>query len=259
MPRYTPAGSAVPARRTSANEQWKSRWSAWLLRSTIFAALFHGVVFIIWPMWEIARPAQPDRPVELVQINPVAAYGGITDPGEGTVAALPTEEEILLMQEEAGQGEDAEEIDETSGVTLPADAYALIPEVIPTNGAPASDRSTPLILDVLSTITPDIAPLAPDVGWPHIRNPTVITRFLGGHFNDLHRAGGPSGYVSVAMWINERGNVEWARVSESSGDRRLDDIALALFEDVVAFSPARSKGRGVPVQVTISVPFTLPW
>jgi TonB family protein len=65
--------------------------------------------------------------------------------------------------------------------------------------------------------------------------------------------------VSVALWINERGSVEQARVSESSGSVALDEIALALFQDVATFAPARSGRSPVPVQVTISVPFVVPW
>ena len=244
----------------SANERWKSTWSTWLTRSTILAAGLHAAILIIWPAWEYVRLESPEEELEFVQIVPIATYGGIVDPGAGVVAALPTEEELRLRQEEAAQGteEETETVDETAGVRLPTDAYAYIPEIIPDGTAVDRRNNPPLILNRLTAITPEVAPLAPEVGWPQLRNPTVITRYLGGRFNDLHRTGS-SGYVSVAMWINERGMVEWARVSESSGDTRLDDIALALFEEVAAFAPARSKGRGIPVQVTISVPFTLPW
>lgn len=259
MTRTKPPDDPQSLRNGSVNDRWKARWSSWLLRSTIVAAVAHAVVFILWPVWEITRPDRPDRELEIVQITPVAAFGGITDPGDGVVAALPTEEEIQLAQEDVGQTAETDEIDETSGVRLPAAAYTLAPEIVPSTTGSTSRSSRSLILDHLSAVTPEIASLSPDVGWPQIRNPTVITRFLSGRFNELHRAFGVNGHVSVAMWIDERGSVEWARVSQSSGDLRLDDIALALFEDVVAFSPARSRGRGIPVQVTISVPFTLPW
>lgn len=255
-----PLSTSSPDALRSANDRWKSRWSSWLVRSTVFAAAFHAVVFILWPVWEIARLPDRERPIEFIQINPVAAYGGIDDPGEGVIAALPTEEEIVLALEDAGQGLEEQAESETSGVSLPAAAYELVPEIAVSGGPPAASRGGGgLILDRLSAVTPEVAPLMAEVGWPAIRNPTVITRFLSGQFNDMHQTGGATGYVSVAMWIDERGSVEWARVSESSGDQRLDDIALVLFEEVVAFAPARSRGRGVPVQVTISVPFTLPW
>lgn len=243
----------------SANERWKSGWSSWQFRSTVVAAGVHAIVLIVWPAWNVTRPPERERPIEVVQINPVAGYGGITDPGEGVVAALPTEEEIMLSLEDPGQAAEEEDLSELAGVSLPAAAYSFVPEVVAGATGPVEGSGPPLILDRLSAITPEVAPLAAEIGWPAIRNPTVITRFLSGQFNDLFRAAGAGGHVSVAMWINERGGVEWARVSESSGDQRLDDIALVLFEEVVAFSPARSRGRGVPVQVTISVPFTLPW
>lgn len=259
MSRAKQPESARSLRPASINDQWKSRWSAWLLRSTAVAAAVHAVVLILWPVWEIARPDRGEPLIEMVQLSPVAAYGGITDPGDGVVAALPTEEEIELAQEDAGQEQESDDDATTQGVQLPAAAYALQLEIVPNAMDPAASRTDRMILDYLSAATPQLASATPDVGWPQIRNPTVITRFLSGEFNELHQMFGVNGHVSVAMWIDERGSVEWARVSQSSGDLRLDDIALALFEDVVAFAPARSRGRGVPVQVTISVPFTLPW
>lgn len=246
----------------SANDRWKSRWESWLVRSIVVAAGAHAVLFILWPVWNIARPPQEDEPLEVIQITPVAAYGGITDPGDGVIAAIPTEEEIELAREDAGLTADEEEIDETSGVELPEAAYSFVPEVVEPDadvaGGSSGDNSS-MILSRLAAISPTVASLTPDIGWPQIRNPTVINRFLRRQYNSIYQTYGANGHVAVAMWVNERGAVEWAKVSESSGDVRLDDIAVSLFEEVVAFSPARSRGRGVPVQVTILVPFVTPW
>lgn len=253
---------ASPGVRTprSANERWKSRWSTWLTRSTVVAACVHAIVFIIFPVWEITRPREDERQVELIQITPVAGYGGVENPGEGIIAALPTEEEMELAREEAGDLLEQESADEVRGVRLPDEAFAYVPEIVTESMEGQSvERSRALIYERLIDIAPTVTAAVNDVGWPQIRNPTVITRFLRTRFNAMHRELGTSGYVAVAMWIDERGDVEWARVSQSSGDDALDGIALALFENVVAFSPARSRGRGVPVQVTISVPFMLPW
>jgi TonB family protein len=70
---------------------------------------------------------------------------------------------------------------------------------------------------------------------------------------------GAIGSVTVAMWVNERGSVEWAAVQQSSGLTVLDQIALDAFNDIVTFSPARAEGAAVPVSVVISVPFNVPW
>jgi TonB family protein len=63
----------------------------------------------------------------------------------------------------------------------------------------------------------------------------------------------------VAMWINERGAVEWTAIEESSGFPQVDAIALDAFKDVVSFTPARSEGARIPVSVVISVPFSALW
>lgn len=246
----------------SANDDWKSGWESWLMRSTAVAAGAHAFLFILWPVWNITRPPQEDKPLEVIQITPVAAYGGITDPGDGVVAAIPTEEEIELAREDAGMTAEEQQVEETSGVRLPEAAFTFVPEVVEPEADVAmgstADASA-MILNRLAAISPSVASLTPDIGWPQIRNPTVINRFLRRQYNDIYQSYGIGGHVAVAMWVNERGGVEWAKVSESSGDDRLDHIAVALFEDVVAFSPARSRGRGVPVQVTILVPFVTPW
>jgi TonB family protein len=61
----------------------------------------------------------------------------------------------------------------------------------------------------------------------------------------------------VTLWIDERGSVEWAEVSQSSGDRELDEFALSVFNEVAVFRPAREEG----VRVSRSVSFALnfPW
>ena len=53
------------------------------------------------------------------------------------------------------------------------------------------------------------------------------------------------------------GGVEWAETSQSSGRQDLDEIALALFNEVVAFRSARDRGVPVPVSAIFSLDF--PW
>ena len=65
------------------------------------------------------------------------------------------------------------------------------------------------------------------------------------------------GLVDVAVWIDEYGSVEWAEISRSSGHQEMDEIALALFNEVASFRPARDQGVRVSMSVIFSVPF--PW
>ena len=66
-----------------------------------------------------------------------------------------------------------------------------------------------------------------------------------------------TGRVGVTLWIDKRGSVEWAESAESSGRPDLDELALAPFNEVVAFRPARDNGVSVSRSVVFSINF--PW
>jgi TonB family protein len=61
----------------------------------------------------------------------------------------------------------------------------------------------------------------------------------------------------VAVWIDDRGSVEWSEVTKSSGHVDMDEAALALFSDITSFRPARDQGVRVSMSVIFSVEF--PW
>jgi TonB family protein len=63
--------------------------------------------------------------------------------------------------------------------------------------------------------------------------------------------------VSVAIWVNAAGNVEWAEIVSSSGRPEWDALALELFDDVVTFRPARLEGIPMPMSAIFTVDF--PW
>ena len=53
------------------------------------------------------------------------------------------------------------------------------------------------------------------------------------------------------------GTVEWSEVTRSSGDAEMDEVALALFNQVASFRPGRNQGVRVSMSVIFSVAF--PW
>ncbi len=242
------------------NREWKTGWSSWVMFSTMIAVVVHLVVFIVIPNWEIVARRAPSG-LRFVQIDPLISVGGQLGVGDEAVSATP-EIEIANLEIEIQEGE---------GSDTEADLAALI-EIF---GLPSPRMSTPLRpqsadqaippptppLDLQEVIplTPRIAFVGPPVVLPVIRNPTVLQSFLRRRYNPVHEGLDHNGYVSVAMWIDERGAVEWTAVSASSGSVVVDDIALAVFNDVALFTPARSEGRRVPVSLVISVPFTSPW
>jgi TonB family protein len=139
----------------------------------------------------------------------------------------------------------------------------------PSRGIPERDLSTadfpgsgdllgtdPMDLDRLSAVRPELVLTLPSA-WVLIRNPLEVEQFIQRSYRSGDLSRGADGSVSVALWIDESGSVEWAEISESSGQADLDRIALALFSEIAAFRPARDEGVPVPRSVIFSVRF--PW
>jgi TonB family protein len=115
-------------------------------------------------------------------------------------------------------------------------------------------RATQLSLERLAALRPELALSVAYPDWPLLRNPATVVRYILGEYAEL-RATAPAGAVSVAMWIDERGEVGWTEIYESSGETALDNLALTVFRDVVEFRPARRQGTAVPMSVVIGIRF----
>ncbi|TVR65263.1 MAG: TonB family protein [Gemmatimonadales bacterium] len=115
-------------------------------------------------------------------------------------------------------------------------------------------REEILDLERLSALRPELAITSPS-NWILVRNPVEVGEFLERRFGSPHAGEGPRGTMSVAIWIDERGSVEWAEINRSSGEAELDRSALELFERVVSFSPAREDGFRVPTAVIFWLSF----
>ncbi len=109
-------------------------------------------------------------------------------------------------------------------------------------------RDEVLELERLSALRPELAFTAPS-NWILLRNPSEVGDFLEERFGVAQPGSRPEGSFSVALWIDEQGSVEWAEINRSSGREELDESALELFMDVVAFRPARQEGVRVPTAV----------
>lgn len=109
-------------------------------------------------------------------------------------------------------------------------------------------RDEVLELERLSALRPELAFTAPS-NWILLRNPSEVGEFLEERFGVADPTSRPEGSFSVALWIDEQGSVEWAEINRSSGREDLDESALELFMDVVAFRPARQEGVRVPTAV----------
>lgn len=107
-------------------------------------------------------------------------------------------------------------------------------------------------LDRLSAVEPELAYFAPSP-WLLIQNPDEVEVFLQRNFRQANEV---RGTVSVALWIDDRGSVEWAEINRSSGLPDVDESALVLFSRIASYRPAREHGVRVPIAVIFSL--TLP-
>jgi TonB family protein len=259
MASSTPVRTSPEKRLQSANDRWKGHWSRWVMVSTLFGAGAHFVVFIVWPAWEIVDRRVQIRQ-EFVQLEPIIAGAGaeLGDDGDAT-PAVPDLENVEIEVVEGGEG--GVEMDLAAMLEMFGPANATIAQPVMPRAAygEAAPPLPPLSLEEVVTLSPRLASATLAVSMPVIRNPVSFQRFLRTRYNPLHQQPNGSGSVSVAMWINARGAVEWTAIEESSGFPQVDAIALDAFRDVVSFTPARSEGSRIPVSVIISVPFSALW
>ena len=118
---------------------------------------------------------------------------------------------------------------------------------------PASDS---LDLGRLTGLRPELAFMTASA-WVLIRNQEEVEAYLRRTYREGRLDPAIRGTVSVTLWIDQQGIVEWAEVSQSSGRTDLDEVALALFNEVADFRAARDRGQTVSRSVTFSLNF--PW
>jgi TonB family protein len=93
--------------------------------------------------------------------------------------------------------------------------------------------------------------------WVLVRNPDEVDEFMSRVYSRGELEPQAKGSVDVTLWIDERGSVEWAEIAASSGRTDMDEIALALFNEVARFRPAREEGVSISRSVIFTVNF--PW
>jgi TonB family protein len=248
-------GAAKPA---TVTDRRNVGWNRAVLGSMVLAAAVHALLFLLWPAWQLVYSSSEPR-TELIQIQPISSYGAFFDEGDSRLASTPSvepQERALDQGDDAGETEGNEEWADV--FNFPAPPPTMAESIIPRATERIRETSMPaLILEHMASARAEVV-LSASVTWPVIRNPNVLTRYLRSRYNTLYRTGS-EGYVSVMMYIDERGSVGYAEVRESSGFEALDAIALDAFNQIVAFAPARDRGTPVPIAVTISVPFNSPW
>lgn len=273
----------------SANERWKAQWNARLASSTMVAVAAHVLIFTVGPSWRTSVPTSDPEQLQAMRLVWSSADGAL--PGRGTELPLatpvsdeqgPTPVQPGLEDGTAVEGGDlAESFEAFRGRLLrralpapaiaqsepeperpTADPSAADSESLMIGGKasiadlPTSVDSSSLDLDRLSALRPELA-LSLLSAWVMLQNPTEVEAFMARSYRLGWLDPEVTGRVSVTLWIDKRGSVEWAEIAESSGRPDLDELALALFNEVVAFRPARDNGVSVSRSVVFSINF--PW
>jgi TonB family protein len=275
----------------TANDRFKAGWSQRLGRSMLAAAAAHFLLFFLSP--EFSRPdplldAAGDRAAtEVVAVR--AAPPGLAEAPQVIRPALP---EVLPTEFDEGGGGNGEledlgpwdweelrmsealrqrlrerdppvaEIVETVVETVTSDPATEEGGTTRIGGeASATDYLASRLdgvpgLDRLASAQPELALFSPSSIFL-LRNPEEVGDFLTRRLGVGRSDPAVNGAVSVAIWIDQSGSVEWAEINHSSGRTEIDAVALQLFREVVAFHPARERGVRVPVSAIFWL--TFPW
>ena len=176
--------------------------------------------------------------------------GGFLDRLRGRSAPRPA-----LAEPELEVAEPEAPVDVRSDGTPSDDALS-----IGGSASTASLESLPdpdeLDLDRLSVLEPELS-LTSLSAWVLVRNPDEVMEFMRRSATREGLAEEDFMTVRVTLWIDRTGSVEWSEIMESSGDRRVDEIALELVNEVISFRPAREQGMAVARSAVFSIPF--PW
>lgn len=232
--------------------------------------------------WILLQPPGPNAGLEAI------AFAAVSGAGEDSAAAAEVEEEEqddvdpAAFADAAAGGGGGSFLDRLRGRAAPrpvvvepelAFSEPEAPVDTESDGAPGEDalsiggsastaslESLPdpdeLDLDRLSVLEPELS-LTSLSAWVLVRNPDEVMEFMRRSAAQEGLAEEDFMTVRVTLWIDRRGSVEWSEIMESSGDRRVDEIALQLVNEVISFRPAREQGVAVARSAVFSIPF--PW
>jgi len=275
----------------TANDRLKAGHAALARRAAGVSILAHLLFLLGLPNWTGTTQLQ-DPLRESIELESVTVIETSTGPEGGESAAFPQMASLDSIPLVSGAiGDPSAQVAELAGISeIFRDRLARATTLAPTLSEPDAEvtstedesssgsegdptglrlaelrssaalpewlGSAPLDLDRLSAVRPDVVFVTPS-SWVLLRNPVEVERFMRQSLARSVVEANFSGSVAIALWIDERGAVEWAEISRSSGRTELDQMALALFSEVASFRPAREGGVPVPVSVIFHLNF--PW
>ena len=221
---------AIPAEAAatnleSENDRFKRSFGSWFWGSMIAATVLHFMLFQFWPTQTAAELSFTAEELKLIELPPEIEIPpppeAISRPATPVMAVTEIDDDITIAP--------------TTFADNPVD-------VLPPPPIHEGDAD----LSAAPVFTPTTVA-------PEIRNRREVEAALLREYPVLLRNAGIGGQVVVWFFISEEGTVLDRRVSQSSGQRLLDDAALQV-ADVFRFTPALNRER--IVQVWIEVPIT---
>lgn len=294
MSNATTSGVKSDARAPSANDRFRAGARGRLGWSGTLAVAAHAALMLLSFGWQLAYQPLDDDAMEASRLLALPGFGDVAAPGSGLSAPAPPSGELDATETDPGtiDGPAVSEAsfaevwdalgDRLRGRGAPVPSLAEPEDVVDEQeaalaleGSADSERGAPTIdgnastidlaelpepdslsLDRLSALRPELAFMTASA-WVLIRNQPEVEAFLRRSSLSGRIDPAASGSVSVTLWIDRRGSVEWAEISQSSGRNDLDEFTLALFNEVAAFRAAREQGVYVSRSVTFSVNY--PW
>ena len=282
---------------STANDRFKAQWDTLLAWSVVAAVCVHVVGFVFSPDWmlrDLARePAFALPAMEWLLLQPPGQFPGMEAIAVAAVAGAGAdslggdiEDQLDSRPADLGGsghgGLSGSLLDRLLGRSAPRPVLTepelepVEPEIVAEadgdqiraedplsiggNASTASLESLPdpdaLDLARLSVLEPELS-LTSLSAWVLVRNPEEVVEFMRRSAALVDLGEEDFRTVRVTLWIDRTGSVEWSEVMESSGDLRMDELALELINEVVSFRPAREQGVAVARSAVFIIPF--PW
>ncbi len=227
MAEHTGAGVGQPgALSLSANDRFKKTFGQWLWGGVIAATILHFGLFKFFPELTASDVSFGVHELDVVELPPEVEIPPppeqITRPAVPVVAATELEEDITI--------------------------------------APTTFEDNPV--ENLPPPPPDASRLGdnpvftPFTVRPEIKNRRRAIQIVARNYPRLLKDAGIGGTVNIWVFVDTQGRVNNAQVQKSSGNKQLDEAALASAQQFV-FSPALNRDQKVPVWVAIPITFSV--
>ncbi|MBR9988321.1 MAG: energy transducer TonB [Gemmatimonadetes bacterium] len=212
----------------TANDRFKRGFGDWFWYSIAGAAIFHIVLFAVFPTMSAAVDERMVSEMEAIDIP-------------DDIKIPPPPEQIARPATPVISAADISEDITIAPTTFDANPIENLPP-------PPSSSAGDADLSAAPTFTPMTVR-------PELQNRADVQRALVRNYPPLLRDAGIGGSPTVHFFIDENGRVLRTLLSQSSGYPALDDAAIAVAQQM-QFSPALNRDKKVQVWVEIPIVFT---